>query len=203
MSLFSALTVAVGGLAAQSDAIGNISDNLSNTSTIAFKTITTSFESLVTQSTAAQNDPGGVRATPSYENSLQGNLQQSQVTTSLAISGQGFFAVRPAATVSADGTTTFSANTDYTRRGDFTLNKSGYLVNGAGFYLTGYSVDPTTNVVNTASVNPIQFSALLDNPVASSTASYAANLPSSQAISARTYSSPSTIQIYDWVTPMI
>ena len=43
-SLFSALTVAVGGLSAQSAALGNISDNLSNAQTTGFKTIGTNFE---------------------------------------------------------------------------------------------------------------------------------------------------------------
>ena len=32
----------------------------------------------------------------------------------------------------------------YTRRGDFQPDKDGYLVNGAGYYLMGIPVDPTT-----------------------------------------------------------
>ena len=32
----------------------------------------------------------------------------------------------------------------YTRRGDFQPDKNGYLVNGAGYYLMGIPVDPTT-----------------------------------------------------------
>lgn len=193
MSLFSALTVAVGGLAAQSSAIGNISDNLSNTSTTGFKAINTTFETIVTSSNLDINDPGGVRATPQYQNGVQGNLVSSQVSTSLAISGDGFFAVR-ASTVGASGTTTFGNDTFYTRRGDFTLDKDGYLVNGAGFYLTGWSVSQT-GTVDTSTVSPIQISQLLDNPVPTSTATYAANLPASAEDS--TSYSPSTIQIYD------
>jgi len=193
MSLFAALTVAVGGLAAQSAAIGNISDNLSNTSTTGFKAINTTFETIVTNSNLAINDPGGVRATPQYQNSVQGNLVSSQVSTSLAISGDGFFAVRPS-TVGADGTTTFGSDTFYTRRGDFTLDKSGYLVNGAGFYLTGWAVS-SEGTVDTSTVSPIQISQLLDNPVPTSTATYAANLPAS-AENGTSYS-PSTIQVYD------
>ncbi|MFA4846293.1 MAG: flagellar hook-basal body complex protein, partial [Patescibacteria group bacterium] len=89
MSLYAALTVAVGGLAAQSASIGNISDNLANAQTTGFKGIETKFESLVTQSNQFENDPGGVRATPHYTNDVQGNLVQSSSSTSLAISGQG------------------------------------------------------------------------------------------------------------------
>lgn len=197
MSLFSALTVAVGGLTAQSDAIGNISDDLSNSQTTGFKSIDTNFESLVTQSSSTVNDPGGVRATPSYNNDVQGNLVQSSSSTSLAISGAGFFPVRPAV-VAADGTSTFSNTTYYTRSGDFSLNKDGYLVNSSGYYLTGYSVSSTGDVDTSQSL-PIQLSALLDNPVKTSTASYSANLPASVSSTvATTFSSaPSTIQVYD------
>ncbi|MDP9128103.1 MAG: flagellar hook-basal body complex protein [Pseudomonadota bacterium] len=192
-SLFSALTVAVGGLTAQSDALGNISDNLSNAQTTGFKSIGTRFESLVTLSNAASNDPGGVRATPSYQNDVQGNLVQSQTATSLAITGQGFFAVEPA-TQNADGTTNFAGNIVYTRQGDFTLDKNGYIVNGSGYYLNGYNVS-SAGVVNTSTTTPIQVSALLNRPVASTQASYVGNLPSSVATGFT--STPSTVLMYD------
>jgi flagellar hook protein FlgE len=192
MSLFSALTVAVGGLSAQSRAIGNISDNLANTQTTGYKRVDTRFESLVTQSNLSVNDPGGVRATPSYQNSIQGNLIQSQTSTSLAITGAGFFSVRQG-TVSANGTTTIGTDASFTRRGDFTLDSKGYMVNGAGYYLTGYTVSSTGNV--SAETSPILISNLIDTPVATTAASYSANLPSS-AITGTT-TAASTIQIYD------
>lgn len=194
MSLFSALTVAVNGLNAQSQAMGNISDNLSNSNTIGFKRIDTRFESLVTQSSASFNDPGGVAASPVYQNDLQGNLQSSQVSTSLAINGDGFFGVRTAAT-DATGSTVFNNEDYFTRRGDFTLNKDGYLVNGAGYYLLGYGIDQASGISNTASVNPIRISALLDNPVPTSGVTYAANLPAN-ATTGTSYP-PSTILVYD------
>lgn len=193
MSLFSALTVAVNGLTAQSAAIGNISDNLSNTSTVGYKRVDTAFEALVTNSNLSVNDPGGVRATPRYQNNIQGNLVQSQSSTALAITGSGFFSVRQGVTGS-NGLTTFSDSAYYTRRGDFTLDKDGYLVNGAGYYLTGYTVD-SAGLVDKSNSDPIQVSALLDNPVATSQASYTANLPSGKSTG---YSSaPSTIQVFD------
>ncbi|MBI1273637.1 MAG: flagellar hook-basal body complex protein [Alphaproteobacteria bacterium] len=193
MSLFAALTVAVNGLNAQSSAIGNISDNLANTQTVGYKRVDTTFQALITNSNAQVNDPGGVRATPKYQNSLQGNLVASQSSTALAITGNGFFAVRQGV-VGSDGLTTFSDTNFFTRRGDYSLNKDGYLVNGAGYYLTGYSVDDT-GVVNTAAANPIQISALLDNPVATSSANYVANLPAGKDTAYAT--SPSTIQLFD------
>ncbi len=192
-SIFAALTVAVGGMSAQSSAIGNVSDNLANSQTTGFKGINTRFSSLVTSSTATNNDPGGVRATPYYTNSQQGNLVDSSSATSLAISGSGYFAVRDAI-INADGTTSFGGTTYFTRAGDFNLNKDGYLVNGSGYYLSGYDVDENGNV-NTSVAEPVQISQLLDNPVATSSITYAANLPSG---ASSTYvSSASTIQVYD------
>lgn len=195
MSLFSALTVAVGGLNAQSRSIGHISDNISNASTVGFKRIDTEFQSLVTQSTAALSDPGGVRARPAYQNDLQGNLVQSQSATSLAVGGKGFFIVREPV-VSSSGTPTFTNENFYTRRGDFRLDKDGYMTNGAGFVMMGYSL----NELGTRSdeVEPVQISAQTDKPVATSAVTYKANLPASSPSGTDAIDfSPSTVQIYD------
>ncbi len=194
MSLFSALTVAVGGLNAQSRSIGHISDNIANASTTGFKRIDTQFQSLVTQSTKSLSDPGGVRATPSYQNNIQGNLVQSQSALDLAISGNGFFNVKqPVA--QTNGSVAFTGQELYTRRGDFKLDKDGYMVNGAGYVLEAHPIDVTTGVVDTSQVTPVQISAAQDNPVPTSTITYAANLPAS-ALTTDTFS-PSDIQIYD------
>jgi len=193
-SLFGALTVAVGGLTAQSDAIGNISDDLSNAQTTGFKSIGTVFQSLVTDSSATVNDPGGVKSLPSYQNNLQGNLVQSGTPTSLAVTGSGFFPVE-SASINASGATNFTGNILFTRQGDFTLNSSGFLVNSSGYYLLGYSVSASGNV-DKSTTAPIQLSQLLDKPVATSNANYNANLPAGVTAGSFT-STPSTIQIFD------
>ena len=135
-SLFAALGVSVSGLSAQSAALGNISDDLSNAQTTGFKTIGTQFESLVTASSATDNSPGGVRASPQYQNDVQGNIASSSTTTNLAVSGQGFFPVIAAVQTTTGGTS--FTNNYFTRQGDFTLNKDGYMVNSSGYYLLGY-----------------------------------------------------------------
>lgn len=195
MSVFSALAVAVNGLDAQSRAFGNVSDNLANTETVGYKRVDTSFQSLVTASNANVNNPGGVSATPIYQNSLQGNLTQVDSSTSLALQGNGFFSVRKGV-VDATGSTSFSSENFYTRRGDYALSKDGYLVNGAGYFLTGYTVDAVGNV-DSADVSPVKISQLLDNPVATSNITYAANLPAGA--SATYTSSSSTLNLFDQV----
>lgn len=210
MSLFASLTTAITGLNAQQDAIGNISDNISNAQTVGFKGIGTTFQNLVTDSTPELNQPGGVTATPLYENNVAGNLTPSEVTTNLAISGQGFFQVKaPPAAVPTGQQPIFSQQNLYTQAGDFTLNAQGFLVNSAGYYLTAYQVtNPQTKTVNTSTTVPIQVSQLVDAPEATANLNLAANMPSSYPLStipgpppaanpAYTAPSPITEQVYD------
>ena len=76
-------------------------------------------------------------------NSVQGDIQNASVSTYMAINGQGFFVVQKPASF-ADNQPVFDGVDLYTRRGDFSTDKNGYLVNGAGYYLMGIPVDPTT-----------------------------------------------------------
>ncbi len=190
-SLFAALGVAVSGLGAQSASIGNISDNLANAETAGYKSIATSFQTLVTSSSAEVNNPGGVKARPSYQNDVQGNIETTSTVTNLAVSGQGFFEVT-SATQDTMGTTVFTGNKYYTRNGDFALNKDGYMVNSAGYYLEGYVV--TNGTVDPSETEPIQISSVLDNPQATTMVTYVANLPAG--VTAYT-STPSTVDVYD------
>ncbi len=179
MSLFGSLSTAVSGLTAQEQAIGNISDNIANAQTIGFKRIDTAFESLVTQSTPQTNSPGGVIARPVYQNSLKGIPIQSDTPTSLSVNGNGLFQVKAPPSAGQSGAAPIFSNEDlYTRRGDFTVDKQGFLVNGAGYYLEAYNVNPQTKVADTSKTAPVQISQLLDNPVATSNVTLAANLPS-------------------------
>ena len=67
------------------------------------------------------------------------------------------------AVVDASGNTTFTGNDLFTRQGDFTLNKDGYLVNGFPAiicWVTASTAPPAPSIVQPT--NPIQLSALLD-----------------------------------------
>ena len=93
MSLYGAMFSGVSGLNAQSQALGIISDNISNMNTVGYKTNKASFTTLVTGQTKNTYAPGGVRATPLANVEKQGLLQASANATDLAITGQGFFTV--------------------------------------------------------------------------------------------------------------
>jgi flagellar hook protein FlgE len=143
MGIFGALTTAVTGLRAQSFALENISGNIANSKTTAFKREDTSFEDLVPDNSPSKQLAGTVTATARATNSVQGDFQSASIGTFMAINGAGFFVVQKPAS-STDGRPTFSGSDLYTRRGDFQTNKDGYLVNGAGYYLMGIPVDAKT-----------------------------------------------------------
>lgn len=194
MSLFGALYTGVSGLTAQSAAFANISNNVANSQTVGFKGTNTSFIDYVTASSAVLNDSGSVVAKPDYTNNVQGTVTSSTDPTAMAISGNGFFAVQEAASVGTTGAPTFSPTQYYTRAGDFSLNQQGYLQNSAGEYLDGWAVNPSTGIVNQASVQPVQIADTQYNPVPTSTVSLSANLP---ATPSSTTSTSSDIQVYD------
>lgn len=127
MSIFGALQSGISGLAAQSSAMGAISDNIANVNTIGYKVTNTRFSTLVTkQTTSTLYSPGGVQSRPRQEISAQGLLSSTSVSTDMAISGNGFFVVNQAAN---PGEGDMWA---YTRAGSFGLDDNGYLVNTGG-----------------------------------------------------------------------
>lgn len=156
MGIFGALTTAVGGLRAESYALENVSGNIANSQTTAFKRIDTSFLDLIPQTSLSQQLAGGVTTQSRSTNSVQGDVQTASVATFMAINGNGFFAVQKPGTFT-DGTPVFDGVDRYTRRGDFQLDKSGYLVNGAGYYLEGVKIDPTTGNPSGSSPQVLKF----------------------------------------------
>ncbi|HUA76765.1 MAG TPA: flagellar hook protein FlgE [Acetobacteraceae bacterium] len=193
MSLFGAMNTAVSGLSAESAEFANISDNVANSQTVGYKGVDTNFIDYLTSSTPEANDPSTVVALPGYTNTIQGTITQTSNPLNLAISGQGFFAVSDA--TSTTGTTTsFSPEQYYTQAGDFSMNSQGYLVNSAGYYLDGWSVDPTTGTVDQNALTPIQVSQTAYAPVATSEVDLAANLP---ATPSSTTPITSQVQVYD------
>jgi flagellar hook protein FlgE len=203
MSISGALQTSITGLNGQSTAIGFISDNVANASTIGYKKVESRFQTLVTQSSAQANthSPGGALNQPFFANNAQGAIQQVQSTTSVALVGGGFIPVsKKNGTDQATGLPTFETTSYFTRVGDFNQNSDGYLVNSSGYFLRGWPIDPVTGVVDSSATEEVRVSNLLDAPVATSVVDYAANLPSNAVDSAG--GTPATlpassIQIFD------
>ena len=177
MGIFDALNTAVGGLSAQSFALQNISGNIANASTTGYKGIGTAFEDLVPDATTPSKQvAGGVTAFAQATITTQGTVSTTTVSTNMAINGDGFFSVQKAASV-VDNVPVFSGVTNYTRRGDFQVNANGNLINGAGYYLMGVSVDPKTGNPTGNVPQVLQFQNNFIPAQATSAIQYAANLP--------------------------
>lgn len=137
MSLFGAMQSGISGMAAQSNAMGAISDNISNVNTVGYKGTNVSFQTLVTKQTSSNfYSPGGVQPVSKQGVDVQGLLSSTSSSTALAVSGSGYFVVNQAANPQEGDAWA------YTRAGDFSIDTTGYLKNTGGFYAQGWSLLP-------------------------------------------------------------
>lgn len=145
MGIYGAINAAVSGLSAQSHAMENISGNVSNSQTIGYKRLDTTFYDLVSGGGSKQSYQvsGTSFAASLATNSVSGGISEGQSDTSMAIDGDGYFVVSKASNYT-DGSLSFDDDSFYTRAGDFEVSKDGHLVNGAGYYLRGLPLDEET-----------------------------------------------------------
>lgn len=180
MSLSSALSSAVSGLNAQSVALSNISKNIANASTTAYKSSQTDFETMLTGSGA--DVAGGVTARTLQNLSQQGQISSTSTTTNVAIQGDGFFVVGSSAASTA-------SDFNYTRDGSFAKDSAGNLVNDSGDYLMGFATNSAGQVIvaNTSDLSnlqPINLSKIGGTAKATSEINFTANLPANAAVGA-------------------
>ncbi|MCA0399608.1 MAG: flagellar hook protein FlgE [Proteobacteria bacterium] len=177
MGIFGAMTTAVSGLSAQSFALENISGNIANSRTTGFKRVDTVFSTLVPDLPSRREISGSVAAYSRGTTTVQGDFLPSQIATHMALTGEGFFAVKQR-TALVDGSPVFASADSYTRRGDFEVSSNGFLVNGAGFYLMGYPIDANTGSAVGSALQVLRLNN--DNLPAKSTEiiEYRGNLPS-------------------------
>ncbi|MEQ9248413.1 MAG: flagellar hook-basal body complex protein, partial [Nitratireductor sp.] len=128
MGLYGMMRTGVSGMAAQSNRLSTVADNIANSSTNGYKRAKAEFSSLVLPSSGGSYNSGGVTTSIRYEISKSGPLQYTTSGTDLAIEGNGFFVVQ--------GT---NGQPFLTRAGSFVPNADGELVNAAGYKLMGYS----------------------------------------------------------------
>jgi flagellar hook protein FlgE len=190
MGLFDALSSAVSGLQAQSFAMQNISGNIANSQTTAYKGIETNFLDLIPgDSMPSKQIAGGVIANSVATNTVQGTIQSTASSTDIAINGSGYFIVQSASSFSGS-TPVFGGVDSYTRRGDFQLDANGYLVNGAGYYLEGIPIDPTTGNPSGSVAAPLQFQSNFLPASATTQITYGLNLPATPYTNAYSASTP-------------
>jgi flagellar hook protein FlgE len=158
------------GLNIASKALDAISNNVANSTTVGFKQSAAQFSDLYasTLGNGGSSQIGiGAQITGVAQQFSQGNITVTSNPLDLAINGQGFFRVSD------------NGSTLYTRNGQFSVDKAGYIVNASGYRLTGYGVDTDDNIVVTAPIDLRIDTALSGGePNATTTADLAVNLDS-------------------------
>jgi len=119
------------GLNAAAKSLDVIGNNIANASTVGFKSSTTQFADVYAN---ALNGAGGlsagigVKTAAIAQQFTQGNVEASSNPLDIAINGAGFFRIEQAGV------------TQYSRNGQFSLDKEGFIVNAQGAKLTGYGL---------------------------------------------------------------
>jgi flagellar hook protein FlgE len=176
MGIYGALSSAVTGLRAQAHALENISGNIANSQTTGYKRIETEFLDLIPDAPLRRQVPGAVLAQSRSTNDVQGDIKTVSNETYIALNAQGFFVVEPKIGQS-DGNTVFAGTNFFTRRGDFEIDKDGYMVNGAGYYLKGLPIDPATGNISGSVPEPIRISNAFLEAQQTNRINYQTNLP--------------------------
>jgi flagellar hook protein FlgE len=168
--------------------MGVVGDNIANLNTTGFKYSQAHFEDLLAQNIALGGGVGSNQMGKGVElGSIdtifsQGSIEASDNNTSMAINGEGFFILKDA---------TGSAREYYSRDGNFSLDKNGYLVNSSSFRVQGKLVDPTTGTATGADTD-IQINQNYTAPQATSTVNMVMNLNADTAVGG-VYSSSSLV----------
>ncbi len=159
------------GLNAASKALDVISNNVSNSSTVGYKTSSAQFGDVFAAAlngAAAGVQIGiGTSLNQVSQQFTQGNITPTDNPLDVAINGDGFFVVQ-----SPD-----ASETDYSRNGQFSVDANGYIVNATGYKLMGFLPGG-----GSTTASPIQLSAsnssLTGAPAPTTTMTIGTNLDS-------------------------
>lgn len=146
MALTSLFT-AVSGMNANGTALSVISDNVANMNTTGFKSSRAAFGDILSQQIGESQVGRGVLLTDVASQFTQGTFENTASVLDMAVDGDGLFVMKD------------SSGTYYTRAGQFSVDKDGYVVNSSGIILQGYLYSDTGTAtsalgdINVSSVN--------------------------------------------------
>jgi flagellar hook protein FlgE len=191
MGLYGVMRTSVSGMAAQTNKLSTVADNIANVNTVGYKRAETEFSSLVLPSTNGAYNSGSVGTNVRRFITDPGSTTFTTSKTDLAVDGNGFFLVSDT-----------SGSIMLTRAGSFVPDSAGNLVNTAGYYLMGYSLangTPTITANGTDGLVKINTTNMSLQATPSTTASVSANLDFNATITtgAPNYTSKSSIITYD------
>lgn len=191
MGLYGVMRTSVSGMAAQSNKLSTVADNIANVNTVGYKRASTEFSSLVLPSTNGAYNSGSVASHVRYAIGEAGATSFTTSTTDLAVNGNGYFLVSDS-----------SGKIMMTRAGSFVPDSQGNLLNSSGYYLMGYSLangTPTITANGTDGLVKINVTQMSLKASPSTTAKVSANLDVNATVTAGppNYTSKSSIITYD------
>jgi flagellar hook protein FlgE len=197
MSFYTSLS----GLQAMQNDMSVISHNLANVATGGFKKSRTEFADVIASnvSTSPTKMVGsGVVVKANRQQFGEGTLQSTANALDLAVSGDGFFAVK---------TTGQQGGTAYTRNGGFQVDKQRFVVDAQGSKLQVFPVDQDGNVtaVGNDGLVDLQLPEISGTPRATSSVQLELNLSGDASIptaafdrnNASTYNNSTATTVYD------
>ncbi|MFL6630891.1 MAG: flagellar hook protein FlgE, partial [Massilia sp.] len=181
------------GAAKALDVIGN---NIANSSTVGFKGSQTEFADVYARSLngAGATQAGiGVSVAAIAQQFTQGNIETTANPLDIAINGGGFFR------------TEIGGAVQYTRNGQFSLDKNGYVVTPQGANVTGYGVAANGQIL-ASTPSPVKISTADMKPVSTTKVDTSINLDSRETVptnfpfnanDATTYNKQVPVSVYD------
>jgi len=169
MSFYTALTGLNG---AQSD-ISTSSNNIANVGTTGFKRSRAEFGDIFATSplqNSSSSIGSGAILKGVKQQFTQGNIASSLNALDMAISGQGFFALKPSQT---------STQVVYTRNGSFNVDNNRNVVDSSGQFLLTYPVneDGSVTAKDIDSATPLRLPVTSGDPQATTNVDLSVNLP--------------------------
>ena len=140
MGILSSMYTGITGLQGQGEALSIYGDNIANANTIGFKVSRPEFQDVIAKSLKGLlggNQIGrGTRLAAVNPIFSQGSIVQTESSTDLAVTGDGFFTLS-----GIDGQS-------YTRNGAFHFDKDGKLINADGYRVLGFQSDENGKVTS-------------------------------------------------------
>ncbi|MDA8178060.1 MAG: flagellar hook protein FlgE [Desulfobacteria bacterium] len=201
--MLTSLYTAVSGMDATGTQLSVIGDNIANMNTVGFKKSNVAFGDVLSQSITNIASSGqigrGVFVQEVSPLMTQGAFETTESALDLAIDGDGFFAVND------DGARY------YTRAGNFSVNRDGFIVNPDNLRLQGYLADAAGNITGTT--GDLQLTATQNPARMTGTANVAVNLDATAPVQTAAftldgdgngtandplnYNSSTTVSVYD------
>jgi len=185
------------GLNAAGKSLDVIGNNIANASTVGFKGSQAQFADLYANSLngVAGNNPGiGVSIARIAQQFTQGNIETTNNPLDVSINGGGFFR-----TVAPSG------EVQYSRNGQFLLDKNGIITNAQGNAITGYLSNKDGVILAGAPV-PIKIDTADLTPVETTEANFKINLSSTSPVPTKvpfdatdplTYTKQTVMDVFD------